>query len=491
MGAVQKVRSNVRSAVKTLMIMGLAVPAFAGDRFFVSDRVAKQVYKYDDSFAPNTNWATAVANGSPDDVYITATEVYVLDSVNKKVFRYDYAGGSAAETGTLKVVGTAASADIGTPVGMSVDPDANELWVADSAKGLYRYSLSGAFSAATSVNAASQYTLRAANTAPHGLSLDDTYVYILDRDQERIFRYLRTDPAGPYTPSRKLRTETGTKLTQPEGMAVAGDFLYVLNNSVENRVHLYSMFNVFLDPTEENSFISYPLAAGNNDPFGLGIDKTRSAVSILPSTFGPTNADSISFNVIFDKPVVNFNDTSDVIINHNGTASTGVTITGSGDTYTLTVDGLTGDGPFTVEINTASDILDTDGVGLIATATSPAVLIDNIAPRADLLTPNTGTQIDITYTELNEMGAAALLPATYTASGPGLGTLLANPSSVTDLGGNVYRLEWAAGSSINGQTLTINVDPTLTDLAGNVIDQDYIAPAVTAVPVSLSGFTVE
>ncbi len=122
--------------------------------------------------------------------------------------------------------------------------------------------------------------------------------------------------------------------------------------------------------------------------FGAGAGPGTNAITSTPETTGPTNADSVDFEVTFDTDVVNFNNADDVVINHSGTAHTGVTITGTGDSYTATVTGISGDGIFTLAVDTTSDVEDTVGTPLESSVTSDAVTIDNTAPTADTITPD-------------------------------------------------------------------------------------------------------
>jgi len=125
-------------------------------------------------------------------------------------------------------------------------------------------------------------------------------------------------------------------------------------------------------------------SAGDSDIFVLklsGPDLTPpNAITITPGTTGPTNADSIDFSVAFDEEVVNFDDASDLDISHSGTAHTGVSITGGPEVYTVTVEGISGDGSFTLAVDTMSDVQDLAGNPLDSSVTSDPVVIDNTAP---------------------------------------------------------------------------------------------------------------
>lgn len=135
----------------------------------------------------------------------------------------------------------------------------------------------------------------------------------------------------------------------------------------------------------------YPLglfAAINNDSttVGLGWDVIFNAIglnpaprvtAITPGDSGPTDAKVMDFAVSFDKPVTNFNDAADLVITHRGTASASTVITGSGDTFTVRVQGISGQGFFMLSISTASDIIDLKTNALVSSVTSVPVFVDS------------------------------------------------------------------------------------------------------------------
>ncbi len=128
------------------------------------------------------------------------------------------------------------------------------------------------------------------------------------------------------------------------------------------------------------------------------------ADTISPLTTGPTNASSVDFTVVFSEDVANFNDAADVTISHTGTANSGVSITGGPSSYTVSVTGISGDGSFTMAVNTGSDVEDPSMNALGSSVTSTAVLIDNTPPIAAIGAPSaTDTNIGpvtfgVTYT---------------------------------------------------------------------------------------------
>jgi hypothetical protein len=97
----------------------------------------------------------------------------------------------------------------------------------------------------------------------------------------------------------------------------------------------------------------------------------------------------------------------------------------------------------------------------------PVSLLDVTAPTVQMVVAVDPMLIDITFDEV--MGASVLNPANYTLSGTGQGSLGTNPDSVTDSGGNTYRLTWNSGSQLLGGDVTITVT-SVFDLRSNPID---------------------
>lgn len=110
------------------------------------------------------------------------------------------------------------------------------------------------------------------------------------------------------------------------------------------------------------------------------IDHRPKAISIVPNSVGPTAATQISFSIQFNTPVQHFNDASDVCIEHEGTANTGIAIAGSDDFYQVTVSGLTGNGTFTLQVCGDSDVQDLVGNPMGTSVTSAPVFIRHGGP---------------------------------------------------------------------------------------------------------------
>lgn len=103
-------------------------------------------------------------------------------------------------------------------------------------------------------------------------------------------------------------------------------------------------------------------------------------LSVLPLVASPTNSDSISFAVEFSEAVTGLDALADLEVLHTGTANTGGSVSGSGASYTVVVDGISGDGEVRLRVPAGAGIEDVAGNPLTVEATSSPVLIDNTPP---------------------------------------------------------------------------------------------------------------
>jgi hypothetical protein len=108
----------------------------------------------------------------------------------------------------------------------------------------------------------------------------------------------------------------------------------------------------------------------------IGWDLPPEAVRITPATPGTVRTGSIEFTVAFSEPVTGFDDSADLVIGHNGTSSTGASIAGSGDRFTVSVSGISGAGSITLAVSTASDVRDLAAKTLTSSVSSAAVLVE-------------------------------------------------------------------------------------------------------------------
>ena len=225
---------------------------------------------------------------------------------------------------------------------------------------------------------------------------------------------------------------------------------------------------------------------------------TATGGTVVPGYINPTNT---GFTVKFTTPSSNFLGTAHLYVG-GVLLGTDVTIfVAAGDTeYTLTGDAtsitdLGGDGVkvFTVKI--------IDAAGNIGTASgSVSATLDTTKPQVTSVAVSSGSTVDVQFNEAMDP-TDVLTASNYTVSGSGIGTFAANPNSITDQGGNLYRLTWTSGEMFDGGNITITVAGTASDLALNLVDVGFasethasgaigVAPQVVSVAVN-SGSTVD
>ena len=125
--------------------------------------------------------------------------------------------------------------------------------------------------------------------------------------------------------------------------------------------------------------------ANTTDLFAIETENPA-VVSITRIDHSPTNADTVSFQVLFSEEVTGF-DLSDLVFGSGGTVEfepLGTPVTGSGDTYTVTVTNVLGDGPLELKIyglTGSATIYDLTGNACVEDYTAGEVYeIDNTAP---------------------------------------------------------------------------------------------------------------
>ena len=128
--------------------------------------------------------------------------------------------------------------------------------------------------------------------------------------------------------------------------------------------------------------------------------------------------------------------------------------------------------PFDFETEPSLDVTvqtqDMGGTGLtfFRTFTITVADLDEIPPQAAAVNVTGARTVDVTFNEA--MGAAVTAASSYLLSGPGKGSLTANPDSVALVAGDTYRLTWSTGEMFDGGDITVTIS-SAQDLAGNVI----------------------
>jgi hypothetical protein len=260
-------------------------------RFLVVDVTANRACYYDATFnlVSSASLSTNVLNGFTNaaDVAATSTATYVLDGLNKCVYKSTSAGTADLMSRTLL---TNAGATLTSPTGLTVSGDT--LWVVDRSRmAIYRYSLTSAFNGTGTLIASSAISLSSGNAAGEAIWNDASYLYVLNHGTTKsIFRYLKS--TGAWVKSRDLRTNTGVTLNTPTGMTVYNGTVWVIDRGLD-RAYSYLLSGLFSGTTAYNATISYPISylnttgitvIGTNGLLRTGDDTDEPSVTIEEET---------------------------------------------------------------------------------------------------------------------------------------------------------------------------------------------------------------
>lgn len=216
---------------------------------------------------------------------------------------------------------------------------------------------------------------------------------------------------------------------------------------------------------------------GNGDFGGESytLDRTAPTVLTIALVGSPTvNAGPVTYTVTFSEAVTNV-DTADFALTTTGVAGAAITgVTGSGTTYTVTVDIGTGEGTIRLDLQDDDSIIDAVGNPLGGTglgngnAVGDVVTIDTTAPTVVSITrldPNpsdkSAVSFKVTFSEaVTGVDAADFkLAATGTLAGGSITTVTGS--------GAEYTVSIDAGTGDGTVRLDLIDDDSITDAAGN------------------------
>lgn len=95
-------------------------------------------------------------------------------------------------------------------------------------------------------------------------------------------------------------------------------------------------------------------------------------------------------------------------------------------------------------------------------------------------TATSPNKVDITFSEM--MSADVFSTSRYSIAGTGKGTLVTNPSAVSFLSGNTYRLTWNTGAMINEESFQLTISPTLPDTTGQQLSGQNVFTLFVPLP---------
>ena len=190
-----------------------------------------------------------VGNAIPSGIASTQDCLYVLDQDIKKVYRYSYSGEMLGISGELRGWN---GSSLGNPSGLAITGDV--MWVVLFGPNnplLYKYSVEDAFSSTGYIEYKGFLGMIHGNRKASGLAMDNTYLYVVDRDNERIYRYPRNPFGGGfYNISYKLKGVNGSDLIAPSGAMCDGSSIWVVDqgtSATPGKIYQYSLNSLFLD----------------------------------------------------------------------------------------------------------------------------------------------------------------------------------------------------------------------------------------------------
>ncbi len=322
-------------------------------------------------------------------------------------------------------------------------------------------------------------------SAPTGLTLDSTTISSANATSSATIATLSATDGLSITYS--LATGNGTNDADNGSFTISGTSLRVGGAALTA-----GTYKLYVAATD---------TAGNvaNQAFTLTVVDAPSVSSIVrtgaASATVAGSASSISYTVTFDQAVTGV-DASDFALTATGTASGSIaSVSGSGTTYTVTVDTLAGDGTLRLDLNNSgTGIQNGNSVAILSGYTSGSTYtLDHTAPNAPS-TPDLATGSDSGSSSSDNITSASAPTFTGTAESGSTVTLYDTDGSTVLGTGTATGGNWSITTSTlssGSHTLTAKA----SDAAGNVstassglsVTIDTTAPTVASVSVPGNG----
>jgi hypothetical protein len=227
-------------------------------KFFAADDEDDGVYRYDSSGNYLDFFSLTSGNSKPEGSAVVGNDLYILDRDDDKVYHYTTAG---QYLGVSRRLRESNGSGLDNPYGMAIDGD--EMWITEEDVSICRYSLSAAFSGTFDYYAVSSINLDyyTGNRKARGLAIDANYLYVLDNDMYRIWRYLRSNGSPSY--SKILRQVDGTTLQEPSGAMFDGTSMWIVDYG-KDKAYQYNLSDLFSFGFTINAISEFALNSGNN-----------------------------------------------------------------------------------------------------------------------------------------------------------------------------------------------------------------------------------
>ncbi|MCR9206818.1 MAG: Ig-like domain-containing protein [bacterium] len=246
---------------------------------------------------------------------------------------------------------------------------------------------------------------------------------------------------------------------------------------------------------------SNPLGSGFTGPVAT-IDRAAPSVLSVSAPVSSTNASTIDYTVRFSETVTGFTASDLTLVSGGAITSASINpVTGSGDTYTVTVNTGSGDGTIGLDVNAAASIVDAAGNSLVSGLSGDVVSIDKTVPTITtfasataLLTNTDNILFDVVFSE--PITSFDVNDLTLTTTG------LTNASIAQVSGsGTTYSIRVETGTGDGTARLSLGNAPTIFDPSGNAVPAtatqselvtiDKTAPTTMSISgVSPAGVTV-
>jgi hypothetical protein len=225
------------------------------------------------------------------------------------------------------------------------------------------------------------------------------------------------------------------------------------------------------------------------DPTSLTITSSPTVISIVPADANPTNLATVHYTVTFSESVTGV-DTSDfTLLPSGGISGAAVTdVTGSGSSYTVTVDTGSGDGTLALQLLNDGTIKDSANLGLSGTfpfVGAPPYTIEKTAPTVVLpivLTDPILTGLATVHFTVNFSHSVTGVVAgdfSLVPTGAITGASIAGVSG----SGSSYTVTVNTGSGNGTLALSLSSAGTIADAVGN--------PLGSTLPITSSPYTID
>ncbi len=279
------------------------------------------------------------------------------------------------------------------------------------------------------------------------------------------------------------------------------------SNSSGTWTATYTVVAGAIGATNRNVTVTATDNAGNatatSDTTNATVDNIAPSVSSIVPAGGAVSSDtSVNFAVNFSEPVVNVSTDDFTLVGAGSAAGSIVSVSGSGQVYTVNVAGISGTGSLKVNLNGSTNV--TDAVGNVVPAYSGgsthtvAVLAPPNAPTIGAVTPGDGL-VWVAFTAPVNNGGSAITgytvtsnPGGITAGGNGYTT---SPIMVTGLvNGTPYTFTVTAINAI-GTSVASGASGSATPMGDQIITfaqpaAQYFGDSPTLSATTTSGLTV-